>query len=148
MCTWGLEVLMEWMTKASCSGFQARVVSKCLGTVQLCSARTSKGQLRLFEQWLPSLCIYIGDVLDSEGLTCVRLASENKGLQCQLRPGHQRCANISSLPVQGQCLPSESGFCRARVQPKQSRVAFTCLGPVLPPSSAGFDPKTCKTSSR
>lgn len=142
MCTWRLEVLMEWMTEASCSGFQAGVVSKCLGIVQLCSARTSKGQLRLFEQW-PSI---------NRGSDSWRgpdlwgwHPSECKGPQCQLHPGNERCVTISTLPVQGQCLHSDYGFCQTRVQPNQSRAAFTCLGSVRPALSAGFDPKTCKT---
>lgn len=154
MCTWGLEVLMEWKTKASCSGFQAGVVSKCLGTVQLCSARTSKGHFRLFQQWLPSIYRWSDwqrgtDLRDwLEGLTCVGMESECKGPQCLFRPGNERCANKSSLPVQGHCLHSESGFCQAKVQQKQGRIVFTCFRPVRPPSSAGFDPKTCRTSSR
>lgn len=46
---------MDWLTRASCSGFQAGVFGKCVRTLQLCSARTSKGQPELFEQWLPSI---------------------------------------------------------------------------------------------
>lgn len=46
---------MDWLTQASCSGFQAGVFGKCVRTLQLCSARTSKGQPELFEQWLPSI---------------------------------------------------------------------------------------------
>lgn len=34
--------------------------------------------------------LYIEEVTDKEGLTCVRLASEFKGPQCQLRPGNER----------------------------------------------------------
>lgn len=46
---------MDWLTRASCSGFQAGVFFKRVRTLQLCSATTSKEQPKLFEQRFPSI---------------------------------------------------------------------------------------------
>lgn len=91
---------MDWLTQASCSGFQAGVFGKCVRTLQLCSARTSKGQPELFEQWLPS--IYRGSdgrkVTDMYEVT-VRMQRDT---HANIHPGDERSTNTFSLPVQGQ----------------------------------------------
>lgn len=129
---------MEWMTKASCSGFQAGVVSKCLGTVQLCSARTSKGQLGLFEQCL--LSIYRGSDRQRETDLCqagIKIQGNCNASSAEVMRDVQIFLSCQSRV--SACIPKVASSKHESNQ-KQGRVAFTCLGPARTPLSAGFDP--------